>query len=213
MALITKIEEQKNKKRFNIFVDGAFFCGLNKETAVIFGLKEGKEIDSKRLEEAVFQSEVKSAFEKGTDYLAVRMHTKKELSDKLLKKGFNKDVIKMAISKLEDYGYADDDAFAKQFVSLNSKYSKKMLENKLKQKGVSNEIISKYLSSDSDDSERVLCEKQANKYLKGKNLALPETKQKLYASLARKGFEFDVICEVCKKILNKTVDDDFDNFD
>ena len=46
MAVITKIELQKNKSRVNIFVDDSFFCGLNKETAVIFGLKENKEIES-----------------------------------------------------------------------------------------------------------------------------------------------------------------------
>ena len=65
MAVITKIEEQKNKKRVNIFVDDAFFCGLNKETAVIFRLKVGLEVDDNKLKEAVFESEVKSAFEKG----------------------------------------------------------------------------------------------------------------------------------------------------
>ena len=64
MPTITKIETQKNKKRVNIFVDGSFFCGLNKETAILFGLKENKEIDEQKLREAAFESEVKSAFEK-----------------------------------------------------------------------------------------------------------------------------------------------------
>ena len=45
MSEITKIEDQKNKKRVNIFVDDAFFCGLHKETAVTFGLKIGKIVD------------------------------------------------------------------------------------------------------------------------------------------------------------------------
>ena len=40
MPVITKIETQKNKSRVNIFVDDSFFCGLNKETAIIFKLKE-----------------------------------------------------------------------------------------------------------------------------------------------------------------------------
>ena len=45
MPVITKIETQKNKSRVNIFVDDSFFCGLNKETAILFGLKENKEIE------------------------------------------------------------------------------------------------------------------------------------------------------------------------
>ena len=52
MSEITKIEDQKNKKRVNIFVDDAFFCGLHKETAVTFGLKIGKTVDEKWLKEA-----------------------------------------------------------------------------------------------------------------------------------------------------------------
>ncbi len=201
MAVITKIEEQKNKKRFNIFVDGAFFCGLNKETAVVYGLKEGKIIDSDRLEQAVFESEVKSAFEKGIDYIASRMHTKKELFDKLIKKGFSKEVVIRAIEKLEDYGYVNDDAFAKQFVVQNQKYSKRMLEIKLKTKGVANDIISAYVSDDLSESEEVLCEKQARKYIKNKDMSSPEQIKKLFASLARRGFEFDLIKKTCKKLL------------
>ena len=98
MAVITKIEEQKNKKRVNIFVDDAFFCGLSKETAVIFKFKVGLEIDENLLKEAVFDSEVKRAFEKASDYLSVRMHTKKELFEKLLKKGYEKEVILITLA-------------------------------------------------------------------------------------------------------------------
>ena len=93
MATITKIEEQKNKKRVNIFVDDAFFCGLNKETAVKFSLKVGKEITEEKLKEACFDSEVKSAFEKASNILGIRMHSKKEIFDKLFKKGYEKQVI------------------------------------------------------------------------------------------------------------------------
>ena len=102
MAVITKIEEQKNKKRVNIFVDNAFFCGLNKETAILFRLKENSEIDENTLKNAIFESEVKSAFEKAIDYISSRIHTKKELFDKLFKKGFEKKVVDSAIFKLEE---------------------------------------------------------------------------------------------------------------
>ena len=40
MAVITEITAQKKKKdRCNIFVDGAFFCGLQAETVVKYRLK------------------------------------------------------------------------------------------------------------------------------------------------------------------------------
>ena len=200
MAIISKIEEQKNKKRVNIFVDGAFFCGLNKETAVIFRLKEGNEIDEKTLKEAAFDSEVKSATEKGADYIASRMHSKKELFDKLIKKGYEKTVVLKALEKLEEYHYVDDGLFARQFAEQNKKYSKKMLENKLKQKGISSEILIDVFGNFDDDAELELCKNMALKYAKGKDLKTQDVVQKMYVSLARKGFSFDVIKRACKAL-------------
>lgn len=210
MAVITKIEEQKNKKRVNIFVDNAFFCGLNKETAILFRLKENSEIDENTLKTAIFESEVKSAFEKAIDYISSRIHTKKELFDKLFKKGFEKKVIDSAIFKLEEYNYVNDELFAKTFVQENYKYSKKMLENKLKQKGVSNEIISNVLELNTDEKEEELCEKQLKKLLKSKNKNdfSKEELQKIYMSLFRKGFEFDLIKKVCRKVLVQNLDEE-----
>ena len=210
MAVITKIEEQKNKKRVNIFVDNAFFCGLNKETAILFRLKEDSEIDENTLKNAIFESEVKSAFEKAIDYISSRIHTKKELFDKLFKKGFEKKVVDSAIFKLEEYNYVNDELFAKTFVQENYKYSKKMLENKLKQKGVSSEIISNVLELNTDEKEEELCEKQLKKLLKSKNKNdfSKEELQKIYMSLFRKGFEFDLIKKVCRKVLVQNLDEE-----
>ena len=210
MAVITKIEEQKNKKRVNIFVDNAFFCGINKETAILFRLKEDSEIDENTLKNAIFESEVKSAFEKAIDYISSRIHTKKELFDKLFKKGFEKKVVDSAIFKLEEYNYVNDELFAKTFVQENYKYSKKMLENKLKQKGVSSEIISNVLELNTDEKEEELCEKQLKKLLKNKNKNnfSKEELQKIYMSLFRKGFEFDLIKKVCRKVLVQNLDEE-----
>lgn len=210
MAVITKIEEQKNKKRVNIFVDNAFFCGLNKETAILFRLKENSEIDENTLKNAIFESEVKSAFEKAIDYISSRIHTKKELFDKLFKKGFEKKVVDSAIFKLEEYNYVNDELFAKTFVQENYKYSKKMLENKLKQKGVSSEIISNVLELNTDEKEEELCEKQLKKLLKSKNKNdfSKEELQKIYMSLFRKGFEFDLIKKVCRNVLVQNLDEE-----
>ena len=214
MAIITKIEEQKNKKRVNIFVDDAFFCGLNKETAVIFRLKVGNEIEESKLQDAIFESEVKSAFEKASEYLGLRMHTKKELFDKLLKKGYQKDVIAKAIEKLEEYRYVDDGLFSKHFITENKRYSKRVLELKLREKGVNTEIIGDSIDEyTSDEDEYDLCLKQAEKYVKSKDMTKEGAYQKMVASLVRKGFEFDMIKSVSKKVLSAEDAEKIDNME
>lgn len=203
MAIITKIEEQKNKKRVNIFVDDAFFCGLNKETAVIFRLKVGNQVEEAVLKQAIFDSEVKSAEEKGADYSATRMHSKKELYEKLIKKGFEKAVVLKAIEKMEEYHYVDDELFAKQFIEQNKKFSRKMLENKLKQKGISPDIIQENFETHDENDEFELCKRLAEKYAKSKDISKDGAISKMYASLARKGFAFDTIKKATKHIISQ----------
>ncbi len=214
MAIITKIEEQKNKKRVNIFVDNAFFCGLTKETAIIFKLKVGSEVNQKQLEEAIFASEVNRAFEKASDYIGSRMHTKKELYDKLLKKGFEKSVADKAVKKLEEYHYVDDALFARQYVGVYKKYSKKMLMCKLLEKGVSKDIIEEALVTREDEDELEACKKHAKAYIKGKDVSDKESVQKLFASLARRGYSFDIIKKATKSVLCEDCEDEFpENYD
>ncbi len=201
MPVITKIETQKNKSRVNIFVDDSFFCGLNKETAILFGLKEQREVDEPKLKAAIFESEVKSAFEKSLDYLGRRMYSKHELFDRLIKKGYEKVVIERAIEKLEEYHYVDDKLFAKQFSQSNQKVSKRILKGKLIQKGVSAEIIPEIMETRTAEDEYNLCLEQAKKYLKSKTINDIKDIQKLQASLARKGFDYDTIKKVCRETL------------
>ena len=206
MPVITKIETQKNKSRVNIFVDDSFFCGLNKETAVIFGLKENKVVDEEKLKTAIFESEVKSAFEKSLDYLGRRMYSKKEIFDKLIQKGYTKEVIEKTIQKLEEYRYVDDNLFAKQFFATNSKLSKRVLQGKLVQKGVPADVINDIMGERTSETEYDLCLAQAKKYLKTKTVEEPSEIQKMQASLARKGFDFDTIKKVCRETLKSEND-------
>jgi regulatory protein len=201
VPIITKIETQKNKSRVNIFVDDSFFCGLNKETAILFGLKENKEVNEEKLKSAIFESEVKSAFEKSLDYLGRRMYTKYELLDRLTKKGYEREVAEKAIEKLEDYHYVDDKLFAKQFAQSNQKVSKRILKGKLIQKGVSADIIPEIIETRTAEEEYNLCLEQARKYLKSKTVSELKDIQKMQASLARKGFDYDTIKKVCKETL------------
>lgn len=200
MGIITKIEEQKNKNRVNIFVDDSFFCGLEKETAVIFGLKVNKEIDENELSLAIEKSEEKRAFEKSMDYLSKRMHSKFELKDKLLKKGFSNEVVSNTILKLEEYHYVDDDMFARLFIEQNSNLSKRMIFNKLQLKGINKDIIDKNLIEIDSDAEIEKCEVLARKLLKSTKIENFNDKQKFVAKLVRRGFSYDTISKVLKNI-------------
>ena len=175
-------------------------------------MKENKEIDEVQLKSAIFESEVKSAFEKSLDYLGRQMYSKKSIFDKLLLKGFSTDVINRTIEKLEEYKYVDDMLYAKQFVQHNTKKSKRILKEKLISKGVDKEIIVDVLENFAVDDELEICLYQAQKYIKNKQIKDAKDIQKIYASLARKGFDFATIKKAVKIAINKDFEDE-NNFD
>ena len=216
MGLITKIEQQKNKNRVNIFVDDSFFCGLEKEIAVSFRLKIGKKINENELLNAVFESEKKRAFEKANEYLAVRMHSKFEITQKLKTKGFSDEVIKAAVKKLEEYNLINDDLFVKEFIRQNQNMSKIMLKMKLQAKGIGSSIIESNLSGIDENDEITNCLEIAKKLLKSLNSSKTSKKQQLILKLSRRGFNYDTIKKSVQIIENENgrLDElDFDDFD
>lgn len=204
MVEITKIEGQKNKDKFNLFVDGQFYSGIMKETAIANNFFVGKKIEKDALDKILIESESKLAFAKASDLLATRLHSKNELRLKLLKKGYSNDAILLALGKLEEYGYINDREFALLFVQSNAKQSKQMLRNKLLAKGVSSEIVDDVLLKLSDDDELENAIKLAEKYLKNKNFE--ENRNKLYAFLARKGFSNSVVKNAIYKVAHYDID-------
>ena len=84
-----------------------------------------------------------------------------------------------------------------------------MMDNKLRQKGISAEIINNVLMNEDDDDDFYLCKKLIEKYAKSKDLSKEGSIQKMYASFARKGFSFEVIKRAAKDIINQN-NEDFD---
>lgn len=204
MVEITKIECQKNKNKFNLFVDGEFYSGIMKETAISNNFFVGKKLEKTQLDKILVESESKLAFSKASDVLATRLHSRYELRLKLIKKGFSQEAINLALDKLEDYGYINDNEFAILFVQSNSKLSKLVLQNKLASKGVCADDINNALQKISFDDELENAVVLAQKYLKNKEFC--DCKNKLYAFLVRKGFSNEIIKKTIIKIANFDVD-------
>lgn len=203
---ITDITSQKNKNKFNLFVDGQFYSGVLKETAIANNFFIGKNIDKDELDNILLESETKQVFSKATDYLASRLYSKKELAKKLTAKGFQKNAIDLALARLQEYGYIDDQQFASLYISQCKNKSKQAIKAKLIEKGIDSQTISKIVEQISDDQQFESALIDANKYLKGKDLSQVQTK--LYASLLRKGYSSQIVKKVVSNVLK--IDLNFD---
>ena len=202
MSTITAITSQRNKSRCNIYLDGKFYCGLEKLTCVSNHLLVGTEISKTELEQIQNQSEQSVAFSKSLDYLAVRMRSESEIKTYLQKKGFLPATISATISKLKVYSYIKDEEFANQLIRSYSALGKNALKQKLFQKGVSQNTINEVLSSIESDEEERKAEEQAKKYLKNKNNS-KNIRQKLNNYLISKGFSFEIASKITKEYMGE----------
>jgi len=199
--VITAIEQQKRKKdRYNIYTDGEYNCSLSAESIVVFGIKEGGAVGEDELIRAVKADNTQYAFDSAVNLISYKMRSKKELRDKLAAKKIDEAAIESAIEKLENYGYVNDHTYAKEFVQSSitgGRYGSKVIEYKLKQKGIDDDVIAYAMEEFVQEHELVIAKQQLSA-LKKKYSSLDKRKarQKIYAALLRRGFGSDIISTV-----------------
>ncbi|MCI5790725.1 MAG: recombination regulator RecX [Clostridiales bacterium] len=119
---------------------------------------------------------------------------------KLLEKGYRKDVAKKVVNDAEEKGFIDDRYFAERFVEQNAaKKGSYKLKQELRTKGISADIIDSVLENLPSQTEDLLV--LAKKLVKNKENT-PEERAKLYRKLASRGFSYDDINSVVKKIFS-----------
>lgn len=205
MPEITKIEKQKkDRNRYNIYINNEFFCGLYDDTILKYGLAAGDDITTEQLEnirgfdEYIFGKKI--AF----DYLSYRIRTIAEIRKKLRSKKISDPVIEKVTSHLKELGLLNDEEFARQLVNekiKNKPQGRRMLQQKLFEKGINKQtgetVLEELLST---NTEKLLALKIFEK-LKPKLITLekPDARKKIFETLARKGFEYDIINEIIRE--------------
>lgn len=190
MKKITAITPQvKDKKRVNIFLDGEFYCGLQKITQMTNNLQVGDMVSEKRLSELVFESEYTACVDLAYKYLGRKNHTKMQVIIYLKGKSFDNKVIAKVIDKLEEYGYLDDMQYAKTYIEFKkSSKGRRLLSAELSSKGVDSKTIEKALDTLTDEDQSAY--NTAKKYIKSKPFDF-ELKAKAFRYLISKGFSYD----------------------
>jgi len=210
VGIITGIEHQKNRNRYKIHIDSQYFASLDEEVLVRNKLKVGMEVDEEALGRLIYENDLRQAFDKSLSYLGYRARSRKEVSDYLARKGFGEAVIEETLEKLEGYRFVNDRDFANMWVS-NRKTSKltakRVINQELKEKGISAEIVESALSAISPEDELKAATQLAVKYIrKYEKLDNRERIYKTGQALARKGFGWEVIRKAIKRASDDTAE-------
>jgi regulatory protein len=191
---ITAIKAQvKNTERLSVYVDEKYAFSLNYAQLLDEKLHAGLEIDEARLASLKHASDFGKAYERALIYVMIRPRSVKEMYDYARRKKWTPEDTQVIIDKLITKHYLDDSNFARAWVenrAAGKKTSERKLRLELKQKGVTDDIISDVLGRTAYD------EKDALKQLIAKKRKLARfaaDEQKLMQYLARQGFGFDDI--------------------
>jgi len=148
-----------------------------------------------------------STYERALNMLEARARSAAELRRLLLRKGEPTADVDAAIERLLAAGLVDDASFARQFTrskALGSGLSRRRLQQELSRRGVSREIsdaaIGEVFAEEGVD-DAVSIERIATKKLRAlSRLDGATQRRRLYAFLARRGYDSDDIARVLREL-------------
>ncbi len=201
---ITKIKRIGSTNRFHVYVDDAWAGIFLDEILAVYKLKTDQEIDEEAFKEIKKENDERVSFDMAVSYLEKYVVSERGLKDYLKKKGFDESAISSAVEKLKEYGFVDDEKFAKTyFESLSSCKGKRVIAQKLKQKGVSSEIVESLLENVDEEAEFEKAVVLAGKFVKNRQKDT-KTKQKCLAHLVYKGYDYSVAQKATNEVFVNT---------
>lgn len=198
---ITALEAQKkNPNRMNVYLDGEFAFGVSKIVAV--WLTVDQTISDEKIAALKEKDAYEVAFQKAVHYLSYRSRSEKEVRDKLASIDTSESTIDAVATRLIDLNMLGDADFARAWVENRTAFrprSRRLLSLELRRKGVPDYVISEVLESAEDEDS--LAYQAALKYSrKVEGLEWQEFRKKLTGFLGRRGFSYEVVNSVVRRI-------------
>ncbi len=207
MSIISKITLQKNKSRYNIYIDEQYVLSVTEDVLVKFQLRKGLEITKEFLADIIAEEQIRKGYQLSINYLSYRMRSVKEVTDYLITKEFEANVIVTIINRLKTENYLNDKEFAQAFVQTRLNGSLKgpeLIKRELLEKGINDEIICESLQIYNYEKqiEKAL-ELISKKYPIKSKISQAEQDRKIYTLLITKGFSNDVVKQAFQTFRNE----------
>lgn len=207
MNKITNIEVQKkNKNRVNVYIDEEFAFGCDAEIIYKYGIKKNNEVNAKQLMEIMEEENFIKCKTSALRIIERTYKTEKEITDKLREKGYDEKSINRTIDFMVEYNLLNDKKYTDMYVKDKIKVQGiNKIKYTLLRKGVCDEVIRDKITNISKDDEKEgalkLAQKKYNQII-NREQDKYKVSQKLYRFLASKGYDYDCINDVIKKVIN-----------
>ena len=194
-----------SKKQYKVFIDGEFAFVLYKGELRLYHIEENQEIKEDIYQNIIEEVLTKRAKLRAMYLLQKNSYTEFKLKEKLRQGEYPESCMEKAIEYVKSYGYINDMQYASDYMFYHAKgLSRMQLVQKLKQKGISDDIIKgaydNFCRENPIDEQPLL-----HKLLKKKHFEkdLPyEERMKIVKSIMQKGFSYDKINQAIEQYGN-----------
>lgn len=178
------------KGKRQIFIDDKYFMTISSDFWYSCSFNDGDEISECELASLKCEADSRCAYMAALRILTVRMNSKKELYDKLIRK-FDNEAVDFAVNKCQELGFIDDKAFAELFaleLYKRKAYAPKRIVSELISKGISKEKAS-YAVEALDINSQLRIIELLNSKFSGK-IEDDKAIKKTFQSLIRLGYDY-----------------------
>lgn len=211
---VTRITK-KNEKNVIVWFDNDEKLYLAYEVLLKNGLRINSEISESHFSFLIKENQKFFIKQSAYNLLARRVHSVRELQNKLRNKKYDPELINEIIEHLLSTNLLDDFKFATAFIEEKIKLSawgKARLKIELMKRGVSQEIISRLLqenlSEDSQYDNAVQLAQKKLKLLNNRNMDKNQIVKKLYSFLQSKGYSYTLSKKAVEDILRISLEED-----
>lgn len=186
---ITALKPQARRDdRVNVYLDGEFGLGLQRELAA--ELRVGQQLSEDEIARLQAADQRAAAYRRAVQRIARRPRSERELAIGMQRQGLDAPDVELVIDRLREAGLADDLAFANAWIENRMAFRPRgalALRSELRGKGVEREVIEQALEGFSDaEAARRAADAGARKY---QQLSPEKFRRRLSAYLSRRGFE------------------------
>ena len=233
--------DPSDDEKVHVFIDGRHAMVVALDVAAAERLAVGQEIPPERVERLNRAEEMQRTYESALNFLSYRPRSAREVEMRLRKKGHTPEEISVVMERLRKEKYVDDAEFARFWVTNRMTFSPRgprLLKSELRQKGVAAEVVDEVLQEQADEQAEAVQQAEEIAQAWGQErgdspapgtdlanaLALAEKKMRVYGRLdpqtarrrlsgflMRRGYNYDVVGEVIRRLLTEPDKDMLDD--
>ena len=199
---IEKIQESKHKQeRILVFLEGGELLKITKEALLRFGLQRGMDLPDAVVVELREVSRTYQVRSRGAQIASSRMLSKKEVTQRLTRRGATEEEAADTVNWLEDLGAVNDENYASTIVRHYGRagYGKMRVRQELQRRGIDRSLWDEAME-EMPEAEEII-EDLLRRRLRGRQPDRDEGR-KLSAMLQRRGFSWQEIRPVLGRFLS-----------